>query len=59
MATVIGIDESKFKKFTCYNCCSIVQYKPSEDVFTDRTDEGTKIRGLSCPACSTFHRTNP
>jgi RNase P subunit RPR2 len=59
MATVIGHDASKMKQFTCYQCTAIVQYAPKEDVYTDRTDEGTKIRGLYCPECGTFHRTNP
>lgn len=58
MATVIGVDETKFKKFTCSECCSIVQYAPYEDKFTDRKDEGTKIKGLYCPKCNAFHRTN-
>ena len=59
MAKVIGFDESLLKKFTCRECTAIVQYVPQEDRYTDRTDEGTKIRGLSCPNCNTFYRTNP
>lgn len=59
MATVIGYDKKLFKTFTCYHCTAIVEYKPNEDKWTDRTDEGVKIRGLSCPECGTFHRTNP
>lgn len=59
MAKVIGYDESVYKKFTCRNCGAIVQYAPSEDQYTDRTDEGQKIKGLHCPGCAAFHRTNP
>lgn len=59
MATIVGIDTSKYKRFTCSYCCSIVEYAPSEDQYTLRTDEGTRIKGLNCPACHTFHRTNP
>lgn len=58
MATVIGYEESVYKKFTCSNCAAIVKYTPSEDQFTTRTDEGRKIRGLKCPGCGQFHRTN-
>jgi len=59
MAEVIGFDKTKYKKFTCRECGAIVQYKPLEDKYTDRTDEGTTIKGLNCPNCQTFHRTNP
>lgn len=59
MAKVIGFDESIFKKFTCRHCGAIVQYAPNEELYTDRTDEGCKIRGLHCPNCGGFHRTNP
>lgn len=59
MAKIIGYDESVYKKFTCVGCGAIVQYTPCEDQFTDRTDAGTKIKGLRCPGCGGFHRTNP
>jgi len=59
MAEVIGFDEKVKKQFTCYNCGAIVKYAPFENKYTDRTDEGTKIRGLNCPNCGEFHRTNP
>ena len=59
MAKVIGFDESLLKKFTCRECAAIVQYVPQEDIYTDQTDEGINIRGLNCPNCNTFHRTNP
>lgn len=59
MATVIGFDETKYKKFTCYHCAAIVQYAPIEDKYTEMTDEGTQIKGLNCPNCHVFHRTNP
>lgn len=58
MAKVIGFDESILKKFTCRNCGANVQYTPQEDKFTDRSDEGCKIKGLNCPNCGNFHRTN-
>lgn len=59
MAKVIGFDQKVMKQFTCRNCGAIVEYAPSEDTFTDRTDEGCNIRGLNCPNCGDFHRTNP
>lgn len=58
MATVIGFDKKVMKQFTCFTCGAIVEYSPLEDKFTDRTDEGCKIKGLECPNCGTFHRTN-
>jgi transcription initiation factor IIE alpha subunit len=58
MAKVIGYDQKVFKKFTCPECGAIVEYAPKEDQFTDKTDEGTKIKGLNCPGCGAFHRTN-
>jgi Pyruvate/2-oxoacid:ferredoxin oxidoreductase delta subunit len=59
MAKVIGFDATKMKQFTCYECTAIVQYAPNEAKYIDRTDEGTKIKGLNCPNCGVFHRTNP
>ncbi len=59
MAKVIGFDEKVMKQFTCRECSAIVQYAPNEDKFTDQTDEGCKIKGLNCPNCGQFHRTNP
>ena len=59
MAKVIGYDEKVYKQFTCSECGAIVQYAPNEDRYDGRTDEGTKIRGLDCPGCGAFHRTNP
>lgn len=59
MATVVGYDETKFKRFTCYDCAAIVQYKPNEVHWNGQTDEGTQIWGLHCPGCGGWHRTNP
>ena len=59
MAKVIGFDEKLMKQFTCRECAAIVEYAPDEDKYTDRTDEGCKIKGLNCPNCGAFHRTNP
>ena len=59
MAKVIGFNESNFKIFICEGCYAVVQYTPIEDKYTDKTDEGTKIRGLHCPSCGSFNRTNP
>lgn len=59
MAKVVGFEEKLMKKFTCWNCFAIVEYAPGEAKFTDRTDEGCKIKGLNCPNCGAFHRTNP
>lgn len=58
MAKVIGYDSQLNKKFTCSNCTAIVEYAPFEDRYTDRKDEGTTIKGLYCPNCGEFHRTN-
>lgn len=51
MAKVVGYDKTVYKRFTCHNCGAIIEYAPKEDQFTDKTDEGTKIRGLCCPGC--------
>lgn len=58
MAKIIGYDETKRNRFTCYHCAAIVEYMPNEVHKTDRTDEGVPIKGLNCPGCGTFHRTN-
>lgn len=58
MAKVIGFDKQVMKRFTCGSCGAIVEYAPKEDKYTNRTDEGTKIKGLFCPNCDMFHRTN-
>lgn len=59
MATIIGYTEKVNKKFECSNCGAIVEYKPIEEKETGNTDEGVKIRGLHCPGCGQFKRTNP
>lgn len=59
MAKIIGFDQKVMKQFTCYQCGAIVEYAPIEDKYTDNTDDGCKIKGLNCPNCNTFHRTNP
>jgi transcription initiation factor IIE alpha subunit len=65
MAKVIGYDEKVYKRFTCGNCGAIVEYAPNEIIqklYSDgnpATDEGCKIKGLKCPGCNEFHRTNP
>ena len=59
MATVVGYDERLKKRFTCRMCAAIVEYLPTEEVETSDTDEGVRIRGLVCPGCGKFHRTNP
>lgn len=65
MAKVIRFDPKINKKFTCLECGAIVEYSPNEAVqkywnsSVPATDEGTKIIGLNCPNCSSFHRTNP
>lgn len=58
MAKVVGYDETKYKRFTCYECAAIVEYKPNEVIRTERTDEGVRIFGLYCPGCGAWHRTN-
>lgn len=65
MAKVVGFNEKVYKRFTCYKCAAIVEYTPSEviklyggNLSTPLTDEGVIIRGLNCPNCGEFHRTN-
>ncbi len=58
MAKVIGFDPKVLKQFTCRECSAIIEYTPNEDKFTNRTDEGCQIKGLDCPNCGKFHRTN-
>ena len=58
MAQVIGFDETKVKKFTCNNCGAIVRYNKSEEQYLDLVDNGENIRGLYCPNCGEFTRTN-
>lgn len=66
MAKIIGFDEKVYKRFTCCECAAIVEYTPNEitplyggGLRHPLTDEGTIIRGLNCPNCGKFHRTNP
>jgi hypothetical protein len=65
MAKIIGYDETKYKQFTCRECAAIVEYAPNEaktklsEDGRPCTDEGTHIKGLTCPGCGVFHRTNP
>jgi transcription initiation factor IIE alpha subunit len=58
MAKVIGFDEKVMKQFTCHQCGAIVQYAQN-DVQSKTNRKGTKIKGLNCPNCYSFHRTNP
>lgn len=55
---IIGYEPKISKKFTCSNCGAIVEYLPAHERYTGSTDEGTKIKGLDCPGCGEFHRTN-
>jgi RNase P subunit RPR2 len=59
MAKVIGFEPKVMRKFTCRECAAIIEYAPNEVMDTHRTDEGCTIRGLNCPNCGHFHRTNP
>lgn len=59
MAKVVGWSLEVYKQFTCSDCAAIVEYSPIEVITTDRTDEGVPIKGLNCPNCGEFHRTNP
>lgn len=58
MATVVGYDEQIYKRFTCGECGAIVQYRPNEKFWNGSKDEGVQIRGLFCPGCGVWHRTN-
>ena len=58
MAKIIGYDPKVLQRFTCSNCGAIVEYAPNEVQTTNKTDEGTPIKGLICPGCHTFNRTN-
>jgi len=59
MAKVIGFDPKIIKTFTCRHCGAIVEYEPREDKWTNEKCDDTNIRGLACPNCGEFHRTNP
>lgn len=59
MAKIVGEASHVYRRFTCLHCCAIVEYAPREEQDTNRTDEGCKIKGLHCPRCHQFHRTNP
>jgi len=55
MAKIIGIDESKAKRITCYDCGAIVEYFPNEVI--SRVEEEVYGGGsdvyhyLTCPNC--------
>lgn len=59
MAKVIGFDPKAIKTFTCTKCYAIVEYNIREVLPNGKTDEGVPIKGLICPSCGDFHRTNP
>jgi len=65
MAKIIGFDEIKYERFTCSHCCAIVEYAPNEALpyygrfSTPIRDAGQIVKGLNCPNCGKFHRTNP
>ena len=59
MVIVEGYDQSRYKKLTCYYCYAILKYSPIDEEYTGETDEGTSIKGIECPSCFNFIRTNP
>jgi hypothetical protein len=60
MAKIIGYNETKAKRFTCYHCAAIVEYMPNEPKYDGRTDESTKIKGsLTAPAAVGFTKLIP
>lgn len=58
MKKVIGFDCKKVAQFTCKECYAIVEYTLDELYYSGGRDEGTRIKGLTCPICGEFHRTN-
>lgn len=58
VATVVGYEETVYKRFVCINCAAIVQYVPKEVFVAGFADERTLVLGLNCPDCGKFHRTN-
>lgn len=56
---IVGTDPRIKKRCTCYNCGSVIEYLPKHIRDTCRKDEGEIIRGLDCPGCGNFIRTNP
>jgi RNase P subunit RPR2 len=58
MATVIGNDLTQYKRMTCHNCASIIQYTRSEliwnDINHDYLGDFDRVQGLYCPNCSKF-----
>lgn len=58
MAKIIGYESKLLRQVTCRECTAIIEYKPNEPVYNGQIDEHTKIKGLYCPECSEFIRTN-
>ena len=56
---IVGTDPRFKKKCSCHNCGSIIEYLPKHVRNTSNKDEGETIRGLDCPGCGNFIRTNP
>lgn len=54
MAIVVGKDESMYKRVTCRNCASIVQYAPNDvkpRITTDYTGSKDMHHEVVCPCC--------
>lgn len=55
---VVGYEPKIAKRCTCGHCGAIIEYLPIHERETGNTDEGTRIKGVNCPNCGTFRRTN-
>lgn len=58
MPEVVGFCRSVLRRFTCYECGAIVEYRPREAYWNGQTDEEIKILGLYCPNCGVWHCIN-
>lgn len=59
MAKVVGFEEKLYKRYTCRDCCAIIECAPNEIYWNEQTDEGSKIMVVDCPNCGKQIRTNP
>ena len=59
MAKVIGFAPKVMKQCTCWECGAVIEYAPNEPKSNGQTDEGVPIKGITCPNCHEFKRTNP
>ena len=61
MLKIVGVDESVYKRITCYNCASIVQYTESDISVKvcgkDYSGGSDGHEGFNCPSCGSLIKT--